>query len=47
VPLVCCIIIPPRSEVIAEDAICSGPNGGYPVKIGLVVPSDNFIGPIL
>ncbi|XP_055998786.1 uncharacterized protein LOC125664117 [Ostrea edulis] len=34
---------PPRSEVMAEGKICAGPDGGFPVKIGLVEPSEKFL----
>ena len=43
VALVRRIVVPPRSEIITEGAICPGPDGGYPVKVGLVEPSDKFL----
>lgn len=37
------VVIPPRSEILAEGKICAGPDGGFPVKIGLIEPSEKLI----
>nr|XP_034331590.1 uncharacterized protein LOC117690875 [Crassostrea gigas] len=37
------VVIPPRSEILNEGKICAGPDGGFPVKIGLIEPSEKLI----
>ncbi|XP_052680304.1 uncharacterized protein LOC128161104 [Crassostrea angulata] len=37
------VVILPRSEILTEGKICAGPDGGFPVKIGLKEPSEKLI----
>ena len=34
------VVIPPRSNVLAEGKICLGLGGSFSVQIGMVVPSE-------